>query len=99
MPNTMYYHVITSTSVTSNINTLLDIGILLLPASLGAARRAFVLLDTFGPGWSYLHALPMEPPLTYITTNPELISIVISPTAPTKGFAVLIFIFSITFIK
>jgi len=36
----------------------------------------------------------MVPPLADVTTNPKLISTVISTTAPTKSFTVLIFILS-----
>lgn len=97
----IYHHFITTKSVTKTMRLTSPKALhwILLLAPLGAARRAFVLLDTFCPGWSYLHALPMEPPLAYVTTNPKLIGIVISPTAPTKSFTVLIFIFSITFVK
>lgn len=97
----IYHHFVTTKSVTKTMRLTSPKALhwMLLLAPLGAARRAFVLLDAFCPGWSYLHALPMEPPLAYVTTNPKLIGIVISPTAPTKSFTVLIFIFSITFVK
>jgi hypothetical protein len=92
----IYHHCITKISVTKTMRLTppKDLHQILLPASLGAAGRAFVLLDAFCLGWSYLHALPMEPLLADVTTNPKLISIVISPTAPTKCFTVLIFILS-----
>lgn len=43
------------------------------PSSLVAARWAFVLLDVLSSGRCYLHTFAMEPRLTYVTADPELI--------------------------
>lgn len=72
--------------------------LLLRLALLCAARGALVLLDVFRLGRGYFHAFPMEPLLANVTAYPELISTVISPTAPTKGFTMLIFILLVALI-
>lgn len=51
--------------------------------SLVAAGGAFVLLDMFGPSWSDLNAFPVEPFLTYVTADPELVRCVILTTCTT----------------
>lgn len=68
-----------------------------LPLKLGyvppdAALWALVLLYALGLRRSDLHTFPMVPPLTYITTNPKLVGIVITATAPAKCFTVLVFL-------
>lgn len=68
-----------------------------LPLKLGsvppdAALRALVLLYALGLRRSDLHTFPMVPPLTYITTNPKLVGIVITAAAPAKCFTVLVFL-------
>ncbi|MFS7949850.1 hypothetical protein Hanom_Chr06g00576441 [Helianthus anomalus] len=66
---------------------------------LRAARRAFVLLDTFSFRGCYFHTLTVIPPLADVTPDPKLITAVIPSTRPTKGFPVLVFfLFCITLI-
>lgn len=62
------------------------------PCSLVATRRAFVLLNVLGPGWSYLHALAMEPLFAYVATNPELIRSIVFSTCPTQCIPMLFLI-------
>lgn len=60
--------------------------------SLVAARRAFVLLDVLSPSWSDLNALSMEPSLTYVATNPELIWCIVFTTCSTQRVPMLVFL-------
>lgn len=62
------------------------------PCSLVATRWAFVLLNVLGPGWSYLHALAMEPLFAYVATNPELICSIVFSTCPTQCIPMLFLI-------
>ena len=61
----------------------------LLPDFLGAAAvRALVVLYVLRFSWGYPHALAMEPPLTDVAADPELIRVVYAAAASTKGFVV-----------
>lgn len=68
-------------------------------ATLQAARWTLVLLYVLSFSGCYLHTLPVKPPLTDVAANPELIGIVVSPTAATECFTMLFFIFFIAFIS
>ena len=70
----------------------------LWPAPPQAAWWTFILLYALSLCRGNLNTLPMEPPLTYVTANPKLISVVISAAASTKCFIMLIFILLITLI-
>lgn len=59
----------------------------LLPAFLGAIR-ALVLLYLIRFRWSHLHALAVEPPLTNVACNPELIWVVDTTATAAEGFTV-----------
>ena len=63
--------------------------------SLVAARWALVLLDVLGPGWSDLHTLAVEPPLTHITADPELVGSIVLSARTTQGIPVFVLIFLI----
>ena len=60
----------------------------LLPAFLGAIR-ALVLLYLIRFRRCYPHALAVEPPLTNVTSDPELVRVVQTAASATEGFAVL----------
>ena len=59
----------------------------LLPAFLGAIR-ALVLLYLIRFRRCYSHTLAVEPPLTNVTSDPELIRVVQTAASATEGFAV-----------
>ena len=60
----------------------------LLPAFLGAIR-ALVLLYLIRFRRCYPHALAVEPPLTNVTSDPELVRVVQTAASATEGFSVL----------
>lgn len=45
------------------------------------------------PSWSDLHALAVEPPFAYVTTNPELICTIVLSACSAQGIPVLVLLF------
>jgi len=62
----------------------------LLPHFLRAAVRALVVLYVLRFGRGDAHTLAVEPPLTYVAADPELVRVVKAATASTKGFRVFL---------
>lgn len=62
----------------------------LLPHFLRAAVRALVVLYVLRFGRGDPHTLAVEPPLTYVAADPELVRIVKAAAASTKGFRVFL---------
>lgn len=60
----------------------------LLPAAFLGAIRALVLLYLLRFRWGYPHALAMEPPLTNVASNPELVRVVKTAASAAESFAV-----------
>jgi len=83
-----------NTHLTCTLSTVFTLG----PATPQAAWWTFILLYALSLCRGDLNALPMEPPLTYVAANPKLVRIVVSTTASTQCFVVLIFILLVTLI-
>jgi hypothetical protein len=63
------------------------------PSSLATATWALVLLDVLSFGRCNLDAFSMEPFLTHITANPELISSIAFTTCSTSSTLFIVFFF------
>lgn len=61
----------------------------LLPAFLGAAIGALVVLYVLRLRRSYPHAFAVEPPLAKVAPDPELVRVVAATAGSTEGFTVL----------